>query len=257
MPRGRRPRRATPSLRLVRSRYSSLCPPVWHPPAWPPGRLGARTDRRHRRILAGGFRQLGISAGCAVSGGASGILPEKGFGCACFGCGKPKNKFGISAGGVPLACGRDAAFCRVEKQRRDDFQRQFQFDAVVDGCRRRRGFDQRPQVSPGEGHASALQGRFNQIRRQQNLGICQISTVVISSRSPSGQFLKARPAARKWPFRFHRELAAQPKQSLRRVSARHYYYFVAWRSSCGGLRCDTGRGRHERWRCGEAEGQPV
>jgi len=44
----------------------------------------------------------------------------------------------------------------------------------MDGYRRGRGFDPRAQVPPGKHHASAFEGRFDQIHRQRDLRIRQI-----------------------------------------------------------------------------------
>jgi hypothetical protein len=64
-------------------------------------------------ILASGLGcGSGILAGCGFGGGVSAC--EKGFACGGSGCGKPKNKFGISAGGRSAACDRDTVFCRAK-----------------------------------------------------------------------------------------------------------------------------------------------
>ena len=85
---------------------------------------GSKCHRGHGTIGAGtspgriekGTRmagRMGGGSGLSRRGCGSGIFAGDG-GCDDSGCGKPKNKFGISGGGGAGACNRVAVFCRVK-----------------------------------------------------------------------------------------------------------------------------------------------
>ena len=66
-------------------------------------------------------------------------------------------------------------FLPGQERRRDDFQRQFEHEAVMGGHRRqRRGLDPGTQGFPGEGDAALLERALDDFGRQRHLGIHQV-----------------------------------------------------------------------------------
>ena len=105
---------------------------------------------------------------------------------ALAGCGKPKNRFGISSA-TETFCWPRAVFLARKKQRREHLERQFEFDVVVGGNRHRHILDPRTQIAPGENHPAAFQRRFNQVHRQRHLRVSQIQLFNFRFNA-SGQF---------------------------------------------------------------------
>ena len=111
--------------------------------------------------------------GCGRMNCGSGVFAA-GCGDEDSGCGNPKNKFGISAGGWDADCVRPAAFCRVKNNGAmtlsGSSNSMLSWTDAAGGA----GLIKESQIPPGENYASAFQRRLNQVHRQQNLGISQV-----------------------------------------------------------------------------------